>query len=391
MTRSDYYFALPSMRRTSKLVWVIAGLILAASLVLGPLSLAVIGMGVGDGFVAGVLMAALPVPFYIAFALWVDRFEPEPPWLLLLVFVWGAAIAVFFSLIVNSINEGIMTALIDPASASVLTAVVSAPLIEELTKGAALLLLFRWKRGHFDNVTDGIVYASMVGLGFAMTENVQYYGAALATPEGPTGVFILRGLMSPFSHPLFTSMTGIGLGMARESRRRFVKWLAPLAGLAAAMGLHALWNLSASIGLMFFAAYAFVMIPAFLAVIVIALFSLRREARVIRTHLETVVAEGVLSAADIHILSSVRGRFGASTRALFTGGFGQWRARRRFHALATELAFHSWAMEREASADAQSFHAELRAAVHAARRALGLPAAIAAPAERAPLFPPAAP
>ena len=367
------------MRRTSKFVWVVAGLILAAALVLGPLSLALIGSGVGEAFFGGMFMAVLPVPFYLAFALWVDRFEPEPPWLLVLVFIWGAAIAVFFSLIINTINEGIVTSLTDAASASLFTSVISAPFIEELTKGSALLLLFIWKRGHFDNVTDGIVYASMVGLGFAMTENVQYYGESLTSADGATGVFILRGLMSPFSHPLFTSMTGIGLGMARESRRASVKWLAPVAGLAAAMALHALWNLSASGGLMFFAAYAFVMMPAFVAVIVIALFSLRREARMIRTHLASLAAEGILSDDDIQTLASVRGRFRASSRALFSGGLGQWRARRHFHALATELAFHSWAMSRETSPDAQSFYAELRAAVRTARQRLGLPVSIASP------------
>jgi RsiW-degrading membrane proteinase PrsW (M82 family) len=364
------------MRRTSKFVWVISGLILLAALVLGPLALAVIGMDVGEAFFAGVLMAVLPVPFYLAFALWVDRFEPEPPWLLLLVFVWGAAIAVFFSLVVNTVNEGIVAAMLDPAMASMFTSVISAPFIEELTKGTALFLLFFWKRGHFDNVTDGIVYASMVGLGFAMTENVQYYGTSLASADGAAGVFILRGILSPFSHPLFTSMTGIGLGFARESSRKIVKFLAPLVGLAAAMMLHGLWNLSASAGLAFFAAYAFVMVPAFIAVIAVALFSLRREAKVIRTHLETVVSEGILSADDIRILASVRNRFRACTRTLFTRGFSQWRARRHFHALATELAFHSWSMSRETSPEEQSFHNELRAAVRAAREHLGLPEAM---------------
>jgi RsiW-degrading membrane proteinase PrsW (M82 family) len=153
------------MRRTSPSTWLVAGIILAAALVLGPLSLLVIGLGVGDGFFVGLLMAVLPVPFYVAFALWVDRFEPEPSWLLVLAFVWGGAIAVFFSLVFNIVHEGVMTAVAGEASASTLTAVLSAPFIEELTKGAALFLLFLWKRDQFDNVTDGIVYASMVGLG----------------------------------------------------------------------------------------------------------------------------------------------------------------------------------------------------------------------------------
>ena len=370
------------MRRTSRrTTWIVAGVIFAAALVLGPISLLVIGLGVGKGFFAGLVMAALPVPFYVAFALWVDRFEKEPPWLLVLAFVWGAAIAVFFSLVFNAVHEGVVAELAGPASATTLTAILAAPFIEELTKGAALLLLFLWKRDHFDNVTDGIVYASMVGLGFAMTENVQYYGQAF-TSDGGAGaavVFVLRGIFSPFAHPLFTAMTGIGVGIARETSRKATMWLAPPLGLATAMIFHSLWNLSATQGGAFFLAYLFVMVPAFVAVVVVLIFSLRREANVIRGHLESVVAEGLLSRDDLVILTSVMNRFGASTSALFTRGISFWRARRRFHALATELAFHSWRTTREATADAVAIHEELREAVRAARARLGLPVVVQAP------------
>jgi RsiW-degrading membrane proteinase PrsW (M82 family) len=367
------------MRKRSRASWLLAGLILVLATILGPVSLALIGYGMKDTvFFTGLLMAALPVPFYLGFALWADRFEPEPPWLLVVAFAWGAAIAVFFSLIFNVTHEGVVTAIADAAFASTLTAVVSAPFIEELTKGAALLLLFAWKRDEFDNVTDGIIYASMVGLGFAMTENVQYYGESVADGSGGA-VFFLRGILSPFSHPLFTSMTGIGLGLARETRRRWVKWLAPVAGLAAAMFLHALWNLSASMGAAFFAAYFLVMVPAFFAVLLTLFFSLRREANVIRLYLAHAVHEGVLSNDDLMTLASVRGRIGATTRALFAGGISRCLARRRFHRLATELAFHGWRTHREPEADAYELHVELRDAVRACRGQLGLPATVAAP------------
>lgn len=367
--------------KTSRSTWIIAGLILVAAAFLGLIALAVIGFEVGiNGFVVGFLMASVPVPFYVAFALWVDRFEPEPTWLLALAFVWGAAIAVFFSLIFNSLNEGILTAVAGAASASTLTAVLSAPFVEELTKGAALLLLFVWKRDEFDNVTDGIVYATMVGLGFAMTENVQYYGRAVAEGSGGAmAVFFMRGVMGPFAHPLFTSMTGIGLGAARESDKTWVKWVAPPAGIGMAMLLHGLWNLSASYGLAFFAAYFLIMMPAVVGVLVIAGFSLAREANIIRAHLAAVVADGVLSRDDVIVVTSVMGRLRASTRALMEGGFGQWIARRRFHALATDLAFHSWRCSRETTEHAYATHSALVAEVRAVRERLGLSAEIEPP------------
>jgi protease PrsW len=362
--------------KTKRSTWIVAGVVLALAVVLGLVALAVIGFEIGmNGFVVGFAMAAVPVPFYIAFALWIDRFEPEPTWLLALAFIWGGAIAVFFSLLFNVVNEGIFTAMAGAARGATLTAVISAPFVEELTKGAALLLLFLWKRDEFDNVTDGIVYATMVGLGFAMTENVQYYGRAVAQGDGGAAiVFFMRGIMGPFAHPLFTSMTGIGLGASRESDSRAVKWLAPIGGIGMAMLLHALWNLSASYGVAFFAAYFFVMIPAFIGVGIVVVFSLRREANLIRTHLVSVVSEGVLSREDVIVVTSAIQRIGASAKALADGGFGKWIARRKFHALATELAFHSWRSSREEEEDATAIRAELVSQIVAIRARLGLAA-----------------
>ena len=92
---------------------------------------------------------------------------------------------------------------------------------------------------------DGVIYAGMVGLGFAMIENVGYYINALVTPErGGAALlgytFVLRGLVSPLLHPIFTSMTG--LGVAYSARRRNGAPGAIALGLAAAMVLHGTWN-----------------------------------------------------------------------------------------------------------------------------------------------------
>lgn len=351
--------------------------IVAATLVtlaLGLISLVLIGYDTGlVGFLMGAAMATVPLPFYIAFILWIDHFEPEPWSLLALVFVWGAAIASFVALIFNSINSMILTAAAGEAG-DALTSIVSAPFVEELAKGIALFILFFWKRDQFDNVTDGIVYASMVGLGFAMTENVAYYGRAMAEGGVPSAgvLFFLRGIMSPFAHPLFTSMAGIGLGAARESDREWVKWVAPVAGLAAAMALHMMWNLSASFGALFFVMYAFVMVPALIAVGVVAFFSVRREARVVRIHLDEIVGEGVLSSEDVVVLCSPWARFSASVNALASSGPRGWRTRSRFHRAATDFAFRSWRVSRGVS-DAVESRAALVDAVRRARSDAGLP------------------
>src|ERR1051325_4884087 len=175
--------------------------------------------------IIGMVCAMLPVPIYIMLLLWIDRYESEPLWMLATSFLWGALVAVFIALILNTINGAIVAAATNSAQIGEnFGAVISAPIVEESAKAFILFVLFFWKKDEFDGIVDGIAYAGMVGLGFAMTENILYYGRAIDKgPEMLRGVFILRGMAAPFSHPLFTSMTGIGLGWSRQSNNGFIK------------------------------------------------------------------------------------------------------------------------------------------------------------------------
>ncbi len=107
----------------------------------------------------------------------------------------------FFSFILNSINSALFGAIGGQAAAGIGGPVISAPLVEELAKGIALILFFFWKKDEFDNVVDGVIYAAMVGLGFAMTENVSYYGFAYSLQSNGLGGTLLvpRGILSPRS------------------------------------------------------------------------------------------------------------------------------------------------------------------------------------------------
>ncbi|HUP19936.1 MAG TPA: PrsW family intramembrane metalloprotease [Gemmatimonadota bacterium] len=315
---------------------------------LGAVGVAAVGLEVGAaGLVVGFLLATIPVPFYVALALWIDRYEKEPLSMLALAFFWGATAAFFFALVFNSINGAILHEVGGARAAQVGTPVFSAPLVEELAKGVALFLLFFWKHDEFDNVTDGVVYAAMVGLGFAMSENILYYGQSLeAGLGGPVVVFLMRGVLAPFAHPLYTALTGIGLGIARETHGP-ARWVAPPLGLAGAMILHSLWNLAAAAGGgVFLLVYALLMFPVFVAVIAIVVWSLKREGAILRTHLAPHVEAGVLSPAEIETLASVRARTRRSIDALRNGGVPAWRHRRAIHQTASELAFHGWRTSR---------------------------------------------
>lgn len=322
--------------------------------------IAAMGIAVGLLFIFGVntglrnlvlamTLAAAPVPLYVAITLWLDRFEAEPLWMLLVCFVWGATAAALIAMVAN--REALLYVqqwqqAMNPQAASqinprLVSVMLAAPAVEELAKGFILLLLYMWNHDEFDGVLDGIIYAAMVGLGFAMTENVVYYIQAFAHqgPWGLTNTALLRGLIFPFQHPFFTSFLGIGLGWAAVSRYPAVKRWAPLAGLLLAIGLHVLWNLSTIHRHFFIAGYLLVSVPVMLGVITLIVISLRGEAEVIATNLQLDVDMGRLSPREHKRLSRIRRRFFFDTRCLMTQGVGSCWASICFHQAATELAF----------------------------------------------------
>jgi RsiW-degrading membrane proteinase PrsW (M82 family) len=314
------------------------------ALICGAISLGLIAGDLGlRAFGIGFIVAVVPVPVYVILVLWLDRFEPEPARTLWQTFAWGATVAVFVALMVNMLSQDVLGSVAGPDAAELFGSIVTAPVVEELAKGFALLILFRELKDEFDGVVDGVVYAAMVGLGFAMIENVQYYGAAVADGrESSVVTFFLRGMVSPFAHPLFTSMFGIGLGIVRERHGQARSWAAPFLGLTVAIALHSLWNLAASFEGWFFALYVMVMLPTFIGVLTLIYLSLRREGRVLREHLGPLVGDGILTDDELECLCQVRTRMGASLTAWRRGGIPNWRARRELHRVASELAFHRW-------------------------------------------------
>lgn len=323
--------------------WTLAVIGIFFALLAGFLTLNIIGDETGaSALIIGILFATLPIPIYVLLILWIDRYESEPLWMLAMAFFWGATFAAFMAIIINSLIGRALAESYDLITGRFYAMVVSAPIVEEFSKGIVLFILFWWKRDEFDGVIDGIVYAGMVGLGFAMTENFKYYGeAAMMGGNNLTGLFILRGAISPFAHPLFTSMTGIGLGLARQSSNKAIKALMPILGLLAAMLLHFTWNRSAISGAgVFFLVYGLVMLPIFTGAIVSIIFALRREGHIVREHLWYDCQRGLFSLDEYYRLCNIRGRMGASFRALRWGGFRLWRTRMKFNQTASELAFH---------------------------------------------------
>ena len=338
-------FVIKDTPRISAIKIALALVAILIALSLGLLVLLVIGIETGPiGLILGLFAATIPVPLYVVLVLWIDRYEGEPLWMLGTAFFWGALIAPFFAFLFNTSSGLIVGTLAENASAGeAFATVISAPVVEEIAKAVILFIFFFAKKEEFDGVVDGIVYGSLAALGFAMTENILYYGNAAAESGGSlTATVIVRGFFAPFSHPLFTSLTGIGLGLSRQSTNMGTKLITPVIGLVMAIFMHSLWNAAAVFGGSggFVIAYVVVMVPAFLIMLVVIGFALRREGQVVRQFLVTDMDRGLFTQEEYKQLGSITGRMGSSFNAFSTTGVKGWRTRRRFNQLASELAFH---------------------------------------------------
>ncbi|MFI8372366.1 PrsW family intramembrane metalloprotease [Streptomyces sp. NPDC085466] len=306
-----------------------------------------------EGFLVGLGLAVLPVPLLMAAFRWLDRVEPGPWKNLLFAFAWGAFAAALVAILANSFAvRWIATATADPRSADDLGATVIAPVVEESAKAAAILLLFLFRRRDFRSLVDGVVIAGFTATGFAFTENILYLGNAFGEDQDlgdggigavTAGTFFVRVVMSPFAHPLFTVLTGIGFGLAALAPRgkRLRRVLLPLAGLLLAMGVHALWNGSATFGgpLAFYAVYAVFMVPAFGLLTWLAVWSRQKELRTIAGVLPAYAAAGWLSPEEPLALSSMRARRTARAVASRTYGRAGARTVGEYESFATTLAF----------------------------------------------------
>ncbi|MFE5487474.1 PrsW family intramembrane metalloprotease [Streptomyces sp. NPDC056527] len=306
-----------------------------------------------EGFLVGLGLAVLPVPLLVSAFRWLDRVEPGPWRNLIFAFCWGAFAAALVSILANSFAvRWIATATADPASADTLGATVVAPVVEESAKAAAVLLIFLLRRRDFTGLVDGVVIAGLTASGFAFTENILYLGRAFGEDQeiGTSGIgsmtagtFFVRIVMSPFAHPLFTVLTGLGFGFAALAtrRQRVRRVLLPVTGLVLSMGVHALWNSSATVlgpwG--FIVVYGIFMVPAFGLLTWLAIWSRQRELRTISGQLPAYAAAGWLSPAEPLALASMRARSLARDFARRTYGPPAAVAVGEYEAFATTLAF----------------------------------------------------
>ena len=301
------------------------------------------------------IVAFIPAMLYVLPLLWLDRYDPEPMWLLALAFAWGALVAVLVSFVINTGVDYSVAGILGGAEGqyigNLIGGIISAPIVEEGSKGVGLLILLIFFRRYFDDVLDGIVFAGVIALGFSTVENVLYYGRAIgmAGVGGLMFLFFLRGVLSPFAHVTFTSMTGIGCGISRESHNTIIKILMPMLGYTCAVCLHAFWNSMAFLlgmeGFLF--GYVFLEFPFFLIFVLFCALIMWRQNRILKEMLAIDVARGLIPEKHMKKATSA-----FLSTFWVTGGFfqGKYRARRKYCRAIGKLGLSYWHIQRATAA-----------------------------------------
>lgn len=266
----------------------------------------------GTSFLGGSMtffLALIPLTGIVLATVWIGKWDPEPLWVRILAFVWGAAGSVIVTLLIGMLVEQLpgMNMLVAQLT-------LQAPFVEEFCKGIFVLFLALFARKYFSGPVDGIVYIILAAAGFAFTENILYFlqsqfqGGSVAL--GTT--FFLRAIMSPFAHPMFSLPMGIMLGLAVSKNASKIKTIAYFfIGYIPAVLLHALWNGSSYFVTDFtlwLGYYVFIQIPIFVgAVLVIRYFRKEEANRTYRT-LTSYAWSGYFSKEEVEALGTWEGR-----------------------------------------------------------------------------------
>ncbi|MCG7444186.1 PrsW family intramembrane metalloprotease [Dermabacter vaginalis] len=311
----------------------------------------IVPLGIGTSLVS--LTAAL-VPFGIVlFAVWwLDRTTPQPRFTMAYAFLWGAIGSIALTYIFGTavvIIIALQTQ--DATSQEFLSVAFQAPVVEETTKAFGLVLLLLFGRRYISGTIDGVIYAVLIAAGFAFTENITYFARSFAEAQvmGNSTVFwqtfFMRGLLSPFAHASFTSLVGLGIGIAAQRRSLPLYFFLGAGGLGLGMGLHALWNGGSMLlalngvtslkGLLFW--YAVIEVPIFLTFVLVMVFLRWREKRMLRRRLSEYGRAGWFTPSEVDMLVSLRGRRRAKAWASSFGAVATW-TMAEFQNLALRLA-----------------------------------------------------
>jgi protease PrsW len=275
----------------------------------------------GAWFLSILLLAVTAIPAGLIIYRF-DQFEPEPASLIAVAVVWGGLVALTFGALSNSYFLGFLQNHLSPDTFEAWGAAIVAPIDEELYKGAGLVAIYLMARHEIDGLVDGLVYGAMIGLGFQVMENVQYFLHAAAQADSSqvgavVGTYFVRVVLAGlYSHTLFSGLMGFGFAYAVTRRERSRGRRYGVAGLfvVLAWAAHFVWNSPWLDSLMGGSAGSFVLaiavkgLPFLFFLVILGWFARRRERQAFDRLITAEIGTDVLSEAELEILERPRRR-----------------------------------------------------------------------------------
>ncbi|MBL86446.1 MAG: PrsW family intramembrane metalloprotease [Winogradskyella sp.] len=180
-----------------------------------------------------ILCAVAPIFTIIIYIYFHDKYEKEPVGLLIANFLFGAIVSIIIVTILY-IFTGRFIPITDEYSVwqQFIQAFVVVALSEEFSK-YVIVKYFAQPKKAFNEPYDGIIYAVMVSMGFACTENIMY------VLQGGYETAILRAFTAVPAHATFGVLMGYFMGLAKFSNNRIKL---NMAGLFLAVLFHGAYD-----------------------------------------------------------------------------------------------------------------------------------------------------
>lgn len=218
-----------------------------------------------------------------------DKNDREPLGVLLVSFFWGC-FSVVPAIILESVLPGVIPILTDGAThtgnESLISVFISTFFVIGLSEEVSKFIFLRYysyKKRSFNEPFDGIMYAIMVGMGFATIENLLY----VFGEEGGMQLAVMRALTAVPAHATFAVILGYYVGLAKFNPGKEKKYF--LQGIIYATILHGCYD---------FFLFQNLTEGLYIGAIVSLIFGVRFSMKAIKTHQEFVKTNSKMIAQD---------------------------------------------------------------------------------------------
>jgi RsiW-degrading membrane proteinase PrsW (M82 family) len=217
-------------------------------------------------FLAGIVLAIAPAGVWLWLSYQQDRIEPEPRGMVLGVFALGALLAAAIGVpLVRDVFD-VSAWMLDDMLVRLVGGFLVVGMIQSLLKYVAVRFSV-YASAEFDEATDGILYGTAAGLGYATVLNLdlilQSGGAAL-------GFAAIQVAVTALAHAAFGGVIGYFISGQRLSRKPV--WWSAL-GIVIAAALTSLFHASRALVIAGNASIGGVLIGPWLGLIVSAIFA----------------------------------------------------------------------------------------------------------------------